>query len=157
MIYPLLKLLHLSAVILFLGNIITGHFWMHIAMKTKDIVIIVHTIKGVIRSDRIFTVPGVIIITTGGLLAAISGSIPILRTGWILWSIILFSLSGVVFSIKLAPLQKKIYTLAGKSEISDDTDWVSLKKVYLEWKIWGMIALALPTAALVMMILKIPR
>ena len=157
MIYPLLKLLHLSAVILFLGNIITGHFWMHIAMKTNDIGIILHTTKGVIRSDRIFTVPGVIIITTGGLLAAISGSIPILRTGWIFWSIILFSLSGVVFSFKLAPLQNKIYILAGKSEISDDTDWVSLKKVYLEWKIWGMITLALPTAALVMMILKIPR
>lgn len=157
MIYSLLKLLHVAAVILFLGNIITGHFWMHIALKTNDPKIILHTIKGVIRSDRLFTVPGVIFITAGGLVAAISGSIPILRTGWIFWSIILFSISGVVFSWKLAPLQKKIYNLLVNQEGLNDADWLFFNKVYLEWKIWAFLALALPTAALVMMILKIPH
>lgn len=157
MIYSLLKLLHVVAVILFLGNIITGHFWMHIALKTKDPIIILHTIRGVIRSDRLFTVPGVIFITAGGLVAAISGSVPILRTGWIFWSIILFSISGVIFSWKLAPLQKKIYNLLVNQEGLNDADWLFFNKVYLEWKIWALLALALPTAALVMMILKIPH
>ena len=35
--YTYYKLIHLIAVILFLGNIITGLFWMHIAAKTKDL------------------------------------------------------------------------------------------------------------------------
>ncbi len=78
-----LKLIHILAVILFLGNIITGLFWMHIAVKTKDLKIINHTMNGIIKADRYFTIPGVIIITAGGFLAAIYGHFPILRSGWI--------------------------------------------------------------------------
>ena len=64
--YSYLKLIHLIAVMIFLGNIITGLFWMHIAVKTKDLKIISFTIKGIIKADRYFTIPGVIVITTGG-------------------------------------------------------------------------------------------
>src|SRR6188768_3959519 len=95
--YSYLKLIHIIAVVLFLGNIITGLFWMHFAVKTKDLKIIHHTMKVIIVADRYFTIPGVIIITAGGLLAAIYGNYPILRTGWIFWSIVLFSISGIIF------------------------------------------------------------
>jgi hypothetical protein len=33
--YALFKVIHLLAVVIFLGNIITGLFWMHIAVKTS--------------------------------------------------------------------------------------------------------------------------
>ncbi|HMJ46192.1 MAG TPA: DUF2269 family protein, partial [Ferruginibacter sp.] len=114
--YTYLKLIHLIAVMIFLGNIITGLFWMRFAVKTKDLKIINFTIKGIRKADRYFTIPGVIIITAGGFLAAIYGHIPILRTGWILWSIIMFTLSGLIFSFRLAPLQKKIYDLTLNKE-----------------------------------------
>jgi hypothetical protein len=68
---------------IFLGNIITGLFWMHIAIKTKDLKIIAFAMKGIIKADRYFTLPGVVVITAGGFLAAIHGHFPILRTGWI--------------------------------------------------------------------------
>ena len=155
--YSYLKLIHLIAVMLFLGNIITGLFWMHIAVKTKDLKIINFTMKGIIKADRYFTIPGVIIITAGGFLAAIYGHLPILKTGWILWSIIMFSISGLAFSFKLAPLQKKIYNLTLNKETSTDFDWSNFNKVYFEWDIWGFIALITPLAAFVMMTLKIPQ
>ena len=155
--YSYLKLIHLIAVMLFLGNIITGLFWMHIAVKTKDLKIINFTMKGIIKADRYFTIPGVIIITAGGFLAAIYGHFPILKTGWILWSIIMFSISGLAFSFKLAPLQKKIYNLTLNKETSTDFDWSNFNKVYFEWDIWGFIALITPLAAFVMMTLKIPQ
>ena len=155
--YSYLKLIHLIAVMLFLGNIITGLFWMHIAVKTKDLKIINFTMKGIIQADRYFTIPGVIIITAGGFLAAIYGHLPILKTGWILWSIIMFSISGLAFSFKLAPLQKKIYNLTLNKETSTDFDWSNFNKVYFEWDIWGFIALITPLAAFVMMTLKIPQ
>jgi uncharacterized membrane protein len=155
--YTYAKLLHLVAVIIFLGNIITGLFWMHIAVKTKDLKIINHTIRGIIKSDRYFTIPGVVIITAGGILTAIYGHFPILRTGWILWSLILFSVSGLLFSFKVAPLQKKINQITFNKETSTDFDWSNFLKVYLQWDIWGAIALLTPLAALVMMTLKIPR
>ena len=43
-----------------------------------------------------------------GFSAAIQGGLPLLRTGWIFWSIVLFTLSGVIFALKLVPLQRKI-------------------------------------------------
>lgn len=155
--YTYFKLIHLIAVMIFLGNVITGLFWMSIAVKTRDLKIISHTVKGIIRSDKYFTIPGVIIITAFGLMAAIYGHFPILRTGWILWSIILFSISGLAFAFKVAPLQKKIYNLILNKEASPDFDWLNFHKLYLAWEIWGGIALLTPLAAFVMMTLKIPQ
>jgi len=155
--YAFLKLIHLIAVVIFLGNIITGLFWMRFAVKTKDLKIISFTMKGIRKADQYFTIPGVIIITAGGFLAAIYAHIPILRTGWILWSIIMFSLSGLVFSFRLAPLQKKIYDLTFNKEDVNDFDWKNFNKLYSAWDAWGIIAMLTPLAAFVMMTLKIPR
>jgi uncharacterized membrane protein len=155
--YGYLKLIHLIAVMLFLGNIITGLFWMHIAVKTKDLKIINFTMKGIIKADRYFTIPGVIIITAGGFLAAIYAHLPILKTGWIFWSVIMFSISGLAFSFKLAPLQKKIYDLTLTKDALTDFDWSNFGKVFFQWDLWGFIALITPLAAFVMMTLKIPQ
>ena len=155
--YSSLKLIHLIAVMIFLGNIITGLFWMRIAVKTKDLKIIAFAMKGIIKADRYFTLPGVVVIIAGGFLAAIYGHFPILRTGWIFWSIIMFSISGLAFAFKVAPLQKKIYNLIVNKESSTDFNWEKFRKVYLEWDIWGLIALLTPLAAFVMMTLKIPH
>ena len=153
--YALLKLIHVFAVIIFLGNIITGLFWMRIADKTNNLSIISFTIKGIITSDKLFTIPGVIIITIGGLSAAIHGGIPLLKTGWIFWSLVLFSLSGLIFSWKLAPLQKKIYKLI-KNGDADNFNKVLYNSYLKQWERWGLLALLTPLAALVMMVLKIP-
>src|SRR6476620_1982204 len=106
--YLFLKLIHILAVIMFIGNITTGLFWMRQANKTSNFSIISFTMKGVIASDRWFTIPGVIIITAAGFSAAIHGGLPLLRTGWIFWSLVLFTSSGLIFSLKVVPLQKKI-------------------------------------------------
>jgi len=155
--YSYLKLIHLFAVVIFLGNIITRLFWMRIAVKTKDLKIITFTMKGIRDSDRYFTIPGVIVITAGGFLSAIFGHFPILQTGWIFWSIVMFSISGLAFAFRVAPLQKRIYHLTLNKESSTDFDWKYFHKVYLEWDIWGLIALLTPLAAFIMMTLKIPK
>ncbi len=90
--YLLLKAVHLPAVVAFLGNSTTGLFWMRFARKTNDVKIIHHTVKGVIASDRLFTIPGVIIITAGGILTASYGGLALLGTGWILAYSFVFAL-----------------------------------------------------------------
>jgi uncharacterized membrane protein len=156
MFYLIIKLLHIIAVILFLGNIFTGLFWMRIAMKTKDWNIIAHTIKGVNQSDRLFTIPGVLLITAFGLWAAIKGHFPIIGTGWILWSIIFFSLSGIAFMCKVVPLQRKMEEITKDSSSDTSANRDSLIKMFREWEIWGAVALITPFIALVMMVLKRP-
>jgi uncharacterized membrane protein len=115
--YMVFKLIHIIAVIVFLGNVFTGLFWMHHAHKTKKVSIINHAFKGLIISDRYFTIPGVVIIVAGGFASAIQAHYPILRTGWIFWSIVAFTVSGIAFGSMVVPLQKKIYKLTSlKSE-----------------------------------------
>jgi len=153
--YTVFKLIHISAVILFLGNIITGLFWMKQADKTNNLSIVSFTMKGIISSDRWFTIPGVIIITGAGISAALQNHIPIIRTGWIFWPIILFTFSGIVFSIRLVPLQKKIYELTCNT-VQENFNWQLYRKNLLKWERWGLIALIFPLIALILMVLKVP-
>lgn len=153
--YLLLKLLHIIAVIVFMGNIYTGLFWMKQADKSNDVLIISFTMKNIIKSDRRFTVPGVVIITIFGISAAFYTGIPLLRTGWIFWPIVMFTLSGIVFSVRLIPLQRKIYQITSP-ENRNDFDWNNYRQYLKQWELWGHIALLAPLGALIMMVLKIP-
>src|SRR6188474_3607230 len=83
--YLWLKVIHILAVVMCIGNIVTGVFWHKHAERTRDPRLIAHAMAGVIRSDRLFTMPGVFLILASGIFAAVQGGFPILRTGWILW------------------------------------------------------------------------
>lgn len=153
MIYLLWKLIHVVSVVLFFGNIATGLFWASRAHHSRDFRLIESTFDGIIWSDRYFTGPGVIGIVVGGFATAIQGKFPILGTGWILWSIVLFSISGIVFGVWLVPLQRRIRTFAAHGEDSDEA-WQIYQKMYRRWEWWGFVALITPAAAIVLMVLK---
>ncbi|HUR00365.1 MAG TPA: DUF2269 family protein [Gemmatimonadaceae bacterium] len=55
--YLALKALHILAVILFLGNTITGAFWKAHGDKSGDPKIMAHTLDGTIRSDVAIVAP----------------------------------------------------------------------------------------------------
>lgn len=152
--YLWLKLLHVAAVIAFLGNITTGLFWHAHAARTRDPRLVAHAMDGIIRSDRIFTIPGVVVIVLSGLAAAIIGGFPIVRTPWILWSLVLFTVSGLAFVARVAPLQKELRALAQKGSDAASFDWPAYQAVARRWERWGAVALVTPLAALVLMILK---
>jgi uncharacterized membrane protein len=152
--YLLAKLLHVVAVILFLGNITTGLFWHLHAARTKDARLLAHTMDGIIRSDRIFTVPGVVLIIVTGIAAAIYGQLPILRTGWILWTLVLFLAAGVIFMIRVAPLQRRLRALAQAGVQSGSFDYAAYRALAVRWELWGAAALLTPFAGLVLMVLK---
>lgn len=110
--YLLIKLLHIGAVIAFVGNIATGLFWHAHAARTRDPRLLAHTMDGIIRSDRLFTGPDVVAIIATGVAAALAGGFPILGTGWILWTILLFAASGLIFMFRVAPMQRQLRALA---------------------------------------------
>ena len=151
--YEALKLLHVLAVVLFLGNITIGVFWKMHGDRTRDPCIIAHTMSGIIGSDRAFTVPGVILILIGGVGAAIVGKLPILHTPWIAWSIGLFTISGIAFMARLVPVQRELLAVA-RAGADGTMDWARYGKLSAEWKLWGMVALLAPVLAAVLMVLK---
>lgn len=149
-----LKLLHIVAVIMFLGNITTGLFWHAHAARTRDPRLLGHTMDGIIRSDRLFTLPGVVVIIVAGLGAAMVGGFPLLRTGWILWSLILFAVSGIVFVTRVAPLQVRLRDFARMAAQRGSFDWPAYQRLAGTWERWGAVALLTPLAALVLMVFK---
>jgi uncharacterized membrane protein len=148
------KALHILAVTIFLGNIITGLFWKIHAEQTRDPRIIAHTFEGIIRSDAWFTRPGVMVLVILGLFAAVNAHWPLLSTGWILWAIVLISISGLCFMFFIAPLQRKIAALARSATSQADMDWAQYHKLERSWSFWGTIAVLTPIGALAIMVLK---
>jgi uncharacterized membrane protein len=153
-LYLWLKLLHVAAVVAFLGNITTGLFWHGHAARTRDPRLLAHAVDGIIRSDRLFTIPGVVVIIVTGVVAAVIGGLPILRTPWILWSLVLFAVSGLVFVLRVAPLQVQLRALAQAGVERGAWDWERYQRLARTWELWGAVALLTPMAALVLMVLK---
>ena len=151
--YLILKSLHVLAVVLFLGNIITGVFWKFHADRMADLRAREVAIAGIIRSDRWFTMPGVTVIIATGLWMAIGAHMPLLRTKWILWGIILFGISGVCFGARVAPLQKQLLANV-RAGICGHWDPAEYQRLSRGWEIWGGVATLAPVIALFLMVLK---
>jgi uncharacterized membrane protein len=153
MLYLALKALHIVSVVLFLGNIITGVFWKVHADLTGDLRARAQALDGVIKSDRVFTVPGVFLIIATGVGLALMGGYPLLRTFWIVWSLVLFGISGLAFGIAVAPLQKKLLANA-RAGLAGSWNQAEYDKLSRSWTLWGTVATAAPLAAVFLMVMK---
>ena len=153
MLYLALKALHILSVVLFLGNIITGVFWKVHADQTGDLRARAQALDGIIKADRWFTVPGVLLIVATGVSMALLAHVPMLSTLWIGASLALFGVSGLAFGLAVGPLQKKLLTnvRAGLSGNWDETQYNALSR---SWGIWGIVATAAPVIALFLMVMK---
>jgi uncharacterized membrane protein len=85
--------------------------------------------------------------------AAMKGNLPILGTGWILWPIVLLSISGILFGARVGPLQRRIAQVARAGDSSPEA-WETYAALYRRWGIWGLLALIAPIVAMAIMVLK---
>jgi uncharacterized membrane protein len=152
--YLTLKFLHIVGAILFLGNITTGVFWKAHADKSRDPRIIAHALDGILRSDRFFTIPGVIVILVSGFAAAIVGGYALFRTDWIVAGIGLFTITAIVFMARIAPIQRQMRDLARSSVDTASFDWPTYQKLSRGWAVWGSIAVLAPVLAAALMVFK---
>ena len=152
MVYLTLKSLHIFFVVLFLGNIITGMFWKFHADRLDDARARWQALDGIIGSDRLFTTPNVFLIIITGVLAALTAKLSILGTPWILWSIVLFGISGGAFAF-VAPLQKKLRAVA-EAGINGRFDAQEYRRLSGKWTFWGAIATLAPVGAVILMVAK---
>jgi uncharacterized membrane protein len=107
----------------------------------------------VIHADRWFTMPGVFAIIITGVWMALDAHLPLLGTKWILWSLILFGISGVAFGVFVAPNQKKLLAnlRAGMVGHWNQSEYDKLSGA---WTVWGTIATLTPVIALFLMVTK---
>ncbi len=96
MSYEILKLIHLLSMLLLLGVGGGSAFYKYITDKKGSLEAIVHINRQVVLADWLFTTPSAIIQPLSGIaLAHLLGYS--LSTPWILYSLILFSFSGVLW------------------------------------------------------------
>ena len=152
--YLIVKTIHVLSVVLFLGNIITGLFWKAHADGTRDPRMQAHALAGVIRSDAWFTIPSVLVIIASGVALASMAGLPLLGTGWIAVSLAAFGLSGVLFAAILAPLQRRLLNEALAAQGGAEWPSAAYRRMSLIWEVVGLIAIALPLAALALMVFK---
>jgi uncharacterized membrane protein len=152
MLYLALKTIHVLAVVIFLGNITVGAFWKAFADKTGKAPVMAHTIDGIIRADRIFTIPAIVVLLLAGFAAAGVGHYSILGTGWILWGIGLFVVSGIAFG-PIARAQRALLAVA-QTGLQTAEQQKAYEAISRQWNLYGTIATVAPFAALVIMVLK---
>jgi uncharacterized membrane protein len=152
--YLLLKVVHIAAVVAFLGNITTGLFWHRVAARNGEPKVFAFAMGGIIASDRWFTVPGVVLIIASGVGLALLGGYPLLRTGWILWTLLLFMASGVAFMARVAPLQRQLLALSSAGARGGTFDRAAYDALARRWELWGAVALGTPLIGLGLMVLK---
>jgi uncharacterized membrane protein len=148
----ILLLLHLLAVIIFLGNIITEIYWLYQASKTGSKEIIRFAITGIIKGDKIFTLPSVFLITVTG--SVVYSHFSLAENHWLLFALISYIISGIVYVFKIAPLQRKISGIVSNTSPMLPDDY---RKNYSSWNLWGWVALLTALLALTLTIIKIPQ
>ena len=151
--YAILKTVHVLAVIMFVGNITVGIFWKTIADATHDPRIMAHTLRGIMQADRWFTIPGIILLVIAGVSTAMVAHLPILGTGWILWSLVLFIIAGLAFG-PVARAQRQMEALARTAAEGGTFDGARYAAVSQTWNVAGMIALIGPLIAVILMVAK---
>lgn len=151
--YLLMKTIHVLAVVLFLGNITIGAFWKTLGDRSGDPRIIAHTIDGIIRADRWFTIPGAALLVVFGFGAAGIGRIS-LGSPWIVWGIVLVVISGLAFMIKLGPVQRRMLAVARVAADARSFDSAEYARLSRSWALWGTVATLAPIVAVVLMVFK---
>ncbi len=148
---PWNRLMHLVGAVLFLGNIVVTAVWASLGRRSRDPEVVRFLVRGVLVTDAVFTLPGVILLVlNGGILgtAWFKAGAP-----WIIVSVTLFAITGILWGAVLVPIQRKLArVVAGMPNggpIPPEYDILMAK-----WFRFGGIATLLPLVTLVLMVLK---
>lgn len=151
--YELFKIAHILGVVILIGNVTITAFWKVFADRGGDPLTIAFAQRMVTITDWVFTLSGILLVVVGGYGMALVGGWDLFTDNWMLWSQILFAISGCIWLGILVPAQVRQHrTSLGfkRSGVIDD----AYKRDARTWIIWGVIATFPLAGALVLMILK---
>lgn len=153
--YLTLKVVHILAVILFLGNISLAMIWKLDADRTRNPAIMAHVLKGVVLGDRWITVPSAVALTASGVMMASIGRLPLLHVAWIWQSLLLLTLSGLLYLYPIGPDQRRLAAIADAAHgDAASMDWNAYTRVSRWWLGIGVLDILASAAAMVLMVVK---
>lgn len=146
--------LHVAGAILLIGNALIMAVWLSVAGFAGSDEGKRRAARVVNHGDAWFTVPGVILLLLNGLAliaARYGGPVAFTTTAWIAAGLVLLSLTGVIWALRLVPIQLGLYRLAAAD---GPLDALAFRRLLVRWSIWGSVATALPFLAAFVMTTK---
>jgi uncharacterized membrane protein len=151
--YGILKIVHLLGVILLVGNVTVTACWKFYADRSRDKRIIAFSQRLVTLTDWAFTSWGIALTVIGGYGAAWVIDLDPWRTGWVVWTEVMFVLSGMIWLFILLPIQIRQARMA-----RGFTEDVPIPEAYFRqtrlWLAWGVVATVPLVAAITFMVMK---
>ena len=146
--------LHILGATLLIGNALVMAVWLTLAGFSRSDPAKRRAARVVNLGDAWFTVPGVILLLLNGLAmvaARYGGLAAFTTTGWIAAGLVLLSLTGIIWALRLVPTQLSLYRLAAAD---GPLDAIAFRRLLVRWSIWGSVATALPLLAAFVMTTK---
>lgn len=149
----ILLAIHILAAVIFVGNMITAAFWKVRADKSGKLESMAETSRSLLVADRAFTMPGILgLLVTGIWMVGITGW-ERFQEPWLGGSFVLLLLTGAIWAIGLAPLQRRMARLAADQANAGQPN-PDYRKASRTWSTIGGIATLLPVVILVLMVLR---
>lgn len=151
--YSIMKLLHITGAILFLGNIIVTAVWKTLADRTRGPQVIAYAQRLVNKTDWYFTGPGSALVLATGIIMAVTGGRALYHATWVMWGAGLFGVAGLLWGTMLIPIQRKQARAA--REFADggpipEAYWALARR----WAVWGSVTTILALVTLGLMVLR---
>ncbi|MEI6417646.1 MAG: DUF2269 domain-containing protein [Sphingomonadales bacterium] len=147
--YALLKFLHITGVVMLMGNITVTAIWKFFADRDGRPQVLAFAQKLITYTDWSMTVWGVILTMAGGYGLAIIGQFP-LTQGWLLWSQICFVVAGLIWLGLIVPVQVRSARLA--RQFGDGPVPAAYHALSRRWIVWGLVSTVPLLAALWLMV-----
>lgn len=151
--YDFCKFLHITGIIMLMGNITATAIWKLFADRTGDARIIGFAQKLVTYTDWSLTFWGIILTIGGGYGAVFVGHIDPSGPGWLLWSQGLFLVAGMIWLGLLVPIQIR-QARAAKGFAGGGVVPEAYRRDSRRWIIWGLVATVPLVAATWLMVAK---
>jgi uncharacterized membrane protein len=151
MAYQVALFLHLTGVVMLMGNITVTAIWKFFADRDGSAPVLAFAQKLVTYTDWSMTVWGVVLTMAGGYWMAFAGGHD-LTSGWLLWSQLLFVIAGLIWLLAIVPIQVKQAKAARAFPQTGVTD--AYRQLSRRWLAWGLVSTVPLVAAMWLMVAK---
>ncbi len=134
--FGILRMLHVLAAILFVGNVIVTGVWAAIMFRQRARTDFRVAARAIVITDWTFTLGGAALLVVSGIVLAAARGYPLWQTRWIRGAMIGLGLSTALWLLILVPAQRRMLRLGPEAD-------AELRRVYGRWNAIGWLA-ALP-------------
>ncbi|MEI6486594.1 MAG: DUF2269 family protein [Sphingomonadales bacterium] len=151
--YLVWKFLHLTGVVMLMGNITVTAIWKFFADRDGRAPVLAFAQKLITYTDWSMTVWGVVLLMLGGYGMAIAGEFDLTQR-WLLWSQLCFVASGLIWMGLIVPIQIRSSRLAREFTGSDHAVPDAYRALSRRWIFWGLVSTVPLVTALWLMIAR---